>query len=103
MSEERCQTMSSTIPLLSVSPIPEDHVLLEKIFSDHAHWIFDADCDWTLHRSLTLESASTTLQEQRVPIVVGGVLPDKLLNNFINVGIPSEVEQPCRIFFADCQ
>jgi len=59
-----------TIPVLSVSPIEEDHLFLEAIFSNHSFWTPYADCKWKLHRSLSLESALTALQENQIPIVI---------------------------------
>ncbi len=59
-----------TIPVLSVSPIEEDHLFLEGIFSIHPSWILSADCNWKLHKSPSLESALTALQEDQIPIVI---------------------------------
>jgi hypothetical protein len=59
-----------TIPVLSVSPIEEDHLFLEAILSNHCFWIPYADCKWKLHRGLSLESALTAVQENRMSIVI---------------------------------
>jgi hypothetical protein len=53
-----------TIPVLSVSPIEEDHLFLAGIFSINPSWIPCADCNWKLHTGLTLDSALTVLQEK---------------------------------------
>ena len=37
-----------TIPVLSVSPIEEDHLFLEGIFSINPSWTPSADCSWML-------------------------------------------------------
>jgi CheY-like chemotaxis protein len=59
-----------TIPVLSVSPIEEDHLFLEGIFSNHSYWTPYADCKWKLHKSLMLESALSTLHKNQIPIVI---------------------------------
>ncbi len=59
-----------TIPILSVSPIEEDHLFLEAIFSNHSYWTPCADSNWKLHKSLTLESALSTLNENQIPIII---------------------------------
>jgi len=59
-----------TIPVLLVSPIEEDHLFLDAIFSNHSFCTPYADCNWKLHRSLSLESALTALQENQIPIVI---------------------------------
>src|SRR5260370_15898678 len=65
----RVETDSSrTIPVLSVSPIEEDHRFLEDIFSNY--WTPYAGSHWMLHRSLSLESALTALQKNQIPIVI---------------------------------
>ena len=66
---QRVETDSiRTIPVLSVSPIEEDHRFLEDIFSNY--WTPYAGSHWMLHRSLSLESALTALQENQIPIVI---------------------------------
>ena len=57
-----------TIPVLSVSPIEEDHLFLEGIFSNY--WTPFAGSHWKLHRSLSLESALIALHENPIPIVI---------------------------------
>ena len=59
-----------TIPVLSVSPIEEDHLFLEGIFSINPSWTPSADCSWMLHTSLTLERALAALREDEIPIVI---------------------------------
>jgi DNA-binding response OmpR family regulator len=48
-------------PVLSISPIEDDHNSLERVFSEFR---------WTLHRALTLASATTFLAENQVPVVI---------------------------------
>ena len=57
-----------TVPLLSVSPIEEDHHFLEDIFSNY--WAPFAGSYWKPHKSLSLESALTALQQNQIPIVI---------------------------------
>ena len=57
-----------TVPLLSVSPIEEDHRFLECIFSNY--WAPFAGSYWKPHKSLSLESALTALQKNQIPIVI---------------------------------
>ena len=59
----------TTIPVLSVSPIKEDHLFLECIFRNHCCWT-PGNSNWKLYRRLTLESALTALQENQIPIVI---------------------------------
>jgi response regulator RpfG family c-di-GMP phosphodiesterase len=59
-----------TIPILSVSPIEEDHLFLKDTFSIHPSWTPSADSDWKLHTSRTLESALTALQQNEISIVI---------------------------------
>jgi len=59
-----------TIPVLSVSPIEEDHLFLEAMFSNHSYWTHCADSNWKLHKSLTLESALSTLHQKQIPIII---------------------------------
>jgi hypothetical protein len=58
-----------TIPVLSASPIEEDHLFLECILSNHSDWTH-ANSNWTLYRRLTLESALAALRENQMPIVI---------------------------------
>ncbi len=57
-----------TVPLLSVSPIEEDHHFLEDIFSNY--WAPFAGSYWKPHKSLSLDSALTALQQNQIPIVI---------------------------------
>jgi DNA-binding response OmpR family regulator len=55
--------LTTTVAVLSVSPVNEDQVYLERIFSDSK---------WTLHTSPTFESALTMLPEIRPPVILCG-------------------------------
>ena len=59
-----------TIPVLSVSPLEEDHLFLECIFSNHSYWTLYANSNWKLYRRLTLESALAALLGNQIPIVI---------------------------------
>jgi len=58
-------SVNRTVPVLSVSPIAEDHLFMECIFSNHSYWTLHANSNWKLYRRLTLESALTALQENK--------------------------------------
>jgi DNA-binding response OmpR family regulator len=58
------------VTVLSVSPIEEDHVVLNEAFSSHSQWIRYTDSQWTLNIRRTLASAVTALRRNRIPIVL---------------------------------
>ena len=60
---------SSSVVVLSVSPIEEDHVFLEDLMN-HSEWTLCPNSKWTIYRSCTLASALTILRESRITIVV---------------------------------
>ena len=64
------------VTILSVSPMEEDHVSLEAIFS-RSEWTAYTNCQWKLHSSHTLSSALGVLRQKRIPIVMceGNLLP----------------------------
>jgi len=55
--------------VLSVSPMPEDHVSLSSIF-DRSERILRGDSKWTLRPRATVESAIGALCHARIPLVV---------------------------------
>src|SRR5215469_14718021 len=59
-----------TIPVLSVNPNQEDHVVMEGIFSNHFDWVPYEDFDWALYKSKGLASALTELHEHQIAIVI---------------------------------
>jgi hypothetical protein len=58
------------ITVLSVSPIQEDHIVLENTFRSPSPWAPYTDSKWTLNISLTLASAMSALRGSRIPIVL---------------------------------
>jgi len=58
------------ITVLSVSPIQEDHIVLEETFRSSSPWTSYTDSQWTLNISLTLASAMSVLQASRIPVVL---------------------------------
>jgi DNA-binding response OmpR family regulator len=60
---------AETVTVLSISPLEEDHISLERIFN-RSEWSEDTESRWVLHAMPTLESALKTLRENRISIVV---------------------------------
>ena len=60
---------AGTAAVLSVSPNPEDHLALERIFTDHAA---DSCAPWTwqMSHAATLPAAWNTLEQSRQSILV---------------------------------
>ncbi|HYW47181.1 MAG TPA: response regulator [Bryobacteraceae bacterium] len=54
---------SGMIPVLSVSPVKQDHTLLQGILNRR-------ESKWVLNKRATLRSALTTLRQRRFPIVI---------------------------------
>ncbi len=52
------------ITVLSVSPIQEDHIVLEETFRSSSPWTSYTDSQWTLNISLTLASAMSVGHER---------------------------------------
>ena len=61
---------SRIITVLSVSPIQDDHIVLEETFRSPSPWTPYTDSQWTLNISLTLASAMSALQGSRIPVVL---------------------------------
>jgi DNA-binding response OmpR family regulator len=55
--------------VLSVSPIPDDHVYLKQILH-YSGWSLPSDSRWELNESLTLTSAVSVLRQQPIPVVI---------------------------------
>ena len=64
------------VTILSVSPMEEDHVSLEAIFS-RSEWAAYTSCQWKLHSSYDALFGSRVLGQKRIPIVIceGNLLP----------------------------
>lgn len=58
------------VTVLSVSPANEDCLALERIFESATDWAAYTNCRWRLIAHRTLASALTSLQQQRIPIVL---------------------------------
>ena len=61
---------TSTVRVLSISPIQADHTSLKQVFDDHADWPLCSDSKWALHPTFTLESAMPLLKQNRIPIIL---------------------------------
>jgi DNA-binding NtrC family response regulator len=57
------------VAVLSISPNEEDHTVLKGIFKA-AEWRLYSEAKWHLHPVLTLQSATTVLQQIRIPLVL---------------------------------
>jgi DNA-binding response OmpR family regulator len=60
---------TSTVAVLSVSPIADDHISLNAIF-ERSEPIVCSDSNWTLHSCASIESAIAALGQVRIPLVV---------------------------------
>jgi len=61
--------VSTTVTVLSVSPMAEDHTSLSSIF-ERSERILCGDSKWTLRPCATVESAMAALSQARIPLVV---------------------------------
>ena len=59
----------AVVRVLSVSPIEEDHLALNRIFK-RSDWSGYTESKWVLHPTLTLESAVASLRASRYPLVL---------------------------------
>jgi CheY-like chemotaxis protein len=57
------------VTVLSVSPIPDDHISLKQIIH-YSDWGVHSDSRWELNESLTLTSAVTVLRQRQIPVVI---------------------------------
>jgi DNA-binding response OmpR family regulator len=57
------------VTVLSVSPIPDDHISLKQI-TDYSEWGAHSDSRCELSESLTLTSAAIILRQQRISVVL---------------------------------
>ena len=60
---------TTTVTVLSVSPMAEDHTSLSSIF-ERSERILCSDSKWTLRPCATVESAIGALCDARIPLVV---------------------------------
>jgi DNA-binding NtrC family response regulator len=57
------------VTVLSVSPIPDDHISLKEIIH-YSDWRVHSDSRWELNESLTLASAVRVLRQRQIPVVI---------------------------------
>jgi DNA-binding response OmpR family regulator len=62
---------TGNVTVLSVSPIPDDHISLKQIIH-YSEWGVHSDSGWELHESLTLTSAVSVLRQRQIPLVICG-------------------------------
>jgi len=62
-------TARQTVGVLSISPIQEDHLELERIFG-RPEWSLYTESDWTMHAAGSLGSALPVLRNGGVAIVL---------------------------------
>ena len=60
---------AETVVVLSISPIAEDHIELERIFS-RPEWSLFTEAKWTMHATGALESALAILRNNPAAIVL---------------------------------
>jgi len=60
---------TTTVTVLSVSPMADDHTSLSSIF-ERSERILCSDSKWTLRPCATVESAIAVLRQARIPLVV---------------------------------
>ena len=65
----KSEVETGVVDILSVSPLEEDHDALLEMF-ERPEWAIYTACRWRLHRSSTIESAFSTLQRSRIPILI---------------------------------
>ena len=63
------KTRVTTVTILSVGPIEEDHLALATIF-DQSSWPLCPHSKWNLKASESLGSALPILRQERIPIVI---------------------------------
>lgn len=72
---------SEVYPILSVSPVPEDHFALDRIFQD---WVMRAGANsrWHLSMAGTIASALDTLRRAPCPVLISerDLVPDTWRN-----------------------
>ena len=61
--------MCRNATVLSVSPIPDDHISLKQIIH-YSEWGVHPGSRWELNESLTLTSAVSVLRQQQIPVVI---------------------------------
>ena len=61
--------LTGYVTVLSVSPIPDDHISLKQIIH-YSEWDVQSDSRWELNASLTLTSALRVLRRQQIPVVI---------------------------------
>lgn len=57
------------VTVLSVSPIPDDHISLKQIIHYSGRGVH-SDSRWELNESLTLTSAVSVLRQRQIPVVI---------------------------------
>ncbi len=67
--QETTRRADSTITVLSVGPLEEDHSVLSRIITS-AQWPLCPASEWKLQTCSTLDSAISFLKNQRVPLVI---------------------------------
>ena len=60
---------TGNVTVLSVSPIPDDHISLKQIIH-YSEFGVHSDSRWELNESLTFTSAVSVLRQQRIPVVI---------------------------------
>ena len=61
--------LTGNVTVLSVSPIPDDHISLKQIIH-YSELGVHSDSRWELNESLTLTSAVSVLRQQQIPVVI---------------------------------
>jgi DNA-binding NtrC family response regulator len=61
--------LARNVTVLSVSPIPDDHISLKQIIH-YSEFGVHSDSRWELNESLTLTSAVSVLRQQQIPVVI---------------------------------
>jgi DNA-binding NtrC family response regulator len=60
---------TGNVTVLSVSPIPDDHISLKQIIH-YSELGVHSDSRWELNESLTLTSAVSVLRQRQIPVVI---------------------------------